>query len=235
MRAFIVDDELIWQHVFREILTGAEFEVVVFPDVVSALKALPDYRPQVILVDRWFGAGQPTGHNLVERARLLAPDVTILMMSSMAEKHQIIDAFRDGVDDFILRPIDRQTLLETIGNAVFRRQAKLNAAPKGRQHSPLSLNVEGRCASWYGQPLHLTPTEFRILQAIFQSSEAVDYADLYLAVRGKRIARSEAYQTLKKHITRLKEKFCAAVPEGKSPIASVRGYGLQFVWPQSET
>ncbi len=76
-----------------------------------------------------------------------------------------------------------------------------------------------------GQPVPLTPTEFRIIAHLARRpGRVVSHADLFREVHGYEASEQEAKDILKVHIWRLRNKLTAAGSDGDL-IVNVRGFG----------
>jgi len=92
----------------------------------------------------------------------------------------------------------------------------------------LLLDRQRQTVTRRGEPLDLTPTEFRLLQALMEAAgRPLSYAELAQAVYGLALEPIEARDALSTHIWRLRRKL-GDTPEGKPYIVNVRGVGYRF-------
>jgi two-component system response regulator PrrA len=187
--------------------------------------------PDAVLIDFRFDNG-PNGLSLARQIHAVRPSAAVVMTSCYADKDDIIEAFRNGIDDFLLKPVNAKTLVQHLGDAVIERRTKHPANVVERQLGELRLNPNTREAWWHGQPLNLTKTEFTLLvQITALPGQLYNYAELYAACTGDHIDPSLAAKKLKTHVFNLKHKLQTA-SNAPCPINSTRGEGLSW---QSES
>ena len=168
--------------------------------------------------------GQPL--SLARRIHAVYPSAAVLMMSCYAEKEDIIEIFRNGVDDFLLKPVEIRELNQRLGDAVIERRSKYLLDSVERQLGALKLFPETRQAWWHGNPLALTKTQFTLLTRLTaQPGHVFNYADLYATCTGAHIDPAEAAKRLKTHLHNLKVQFKKVSP-APCPIVSRRGEGV---------
>ncbi len=106
---------------------------------------------------------------------------------------------------------------------------KPSARPRFLQARGLLLDREQHTVVRQGQPLHLTPTEFRLLACLMErANELVTFRRLAEELHGRASEEWEARQTLSTHLWRLRRKVGIG-PDEKPYIVNVRGRGYKFV------
>lgn len=140
-RVLIVDDEPDIVETLSRVLRKrfeAEVEVVGAPDGLAALDRLRQGGIDVILTD--FRMPQMNGLDLLERTKTIAPLAVRIMMTAYPDVDLAVRAINDeSVIRFLVKPIDRQKILETIQAAldgIRAREARdkliADSAPGGR-------------------------------------------------------------------------------------------------------
>ena len=115
----VVDDEAAVAKVTGALLEQAGYRVTVETSPEQALQRLSSERVDVVLTDlRMPGMD---GLTLLRRVRQLQPDVPVVMLTAHATVTSAIEALRAGAADFMLKPVDRDELVFTIGKAAARR------------------------------------------------------------------------------------------------------------------
>jgi DNA-binding response OmpR family regulator len=233
MRILYVEDDLKLQLQIVKLLRHEKHEVFHFADVVSALKFVRENQPDVLLCDYRL-EGSVNGLALAKQVRQLYPACTIVMISFFTTTENVIEALEMEVDAYIQRPVPFPDLLDKLYAAVERRRSKYPLRTPQIVLGPLTIDESGRSATWYGQRLDLTPTEYALLaQLVSRPGYVFTPVDLCAAVRGVRFERQEARQLLKPHLSALRAKL---TQDGKypQPIRNIRGQGYQWLLSDNE-
>ena len=109
----IVEDDPVSREVVAHLLRRREYQVVETADGREALELLS---PEVkIVVAEWM---MPNLDGLELCRRLKSPDLAgyryVIMVTSKAEKEDIVEALEAGADDYIIKPVDHDELLARI-------------------------------------------------------------------------------------------------------------------------
>jgi two-component system KDP operon response regulator KdpE len=96
------------------------------------------------------------------RSRLTVP---ILVLSARTQEAQKIAALDAGADDYLTKPFGVGELLARV-RAMLRRAAANPPPPAQLQVGDLLLDREAHRLQVRGQPVHLTPLEFRLLERL---------------------------------------------------------------------
>jgi DNA-binding response OmpR family regulator len=133
-------------------------------------RKLVDDPPDVI-----FLSAMLLGDNLLELIREIrkAWGTLVMVLGSGEKESDIIEALEAGADDYIPIPI-RESLLVARVSAALRRVGMVSTekAPT-LTCGDLVIDPEGHEAQLNGEPLYLTPTEFRLLVHLAQNQERV--------------------------------------------------------------
>ncbi len=228
MRVFYVEDDLNAQDFVRKVLQAHDYDVETFLRVRDLLKALRQREPDVILIDYKL-PDSPDGLVLARQIRRDYPHIAIIMVSQYAEREDIVEAFRLGVDNFILKPIEARELVRCIGDAILNREVEATSTDVGlRRLGPLDQDLSGHTATWYGQPLRLTRAEFTILALLTSRPGRVfNYAELYALNKGEHLTPAQARSKLRTHITNLRRKL---EQETRYPPAIHNVRSMGFKW-----
>jgi two-component system response regulator MprA len=148
--------------------------------------------------------------------------VPVLMLSARDAVADRIAGLTAGADDYLTKPFDLDELVTRL-LALRRRVRRTEAPADARRYGDLSLNSRTWTATRNERDLGLTPTEFRLLEALLQSPEVVcKREDLLRSVWGSSWIES-ASSSLEVHIANLRQKL---EKQGESRlIHTVRGIG----------
>ncbi len=109
----IVEDDPVSREVVAHLLRRREYQVIEAADGREALELLS---PEVkIVVADWM---MPNLDGLELCRRLKSPDLAgyryVIMVTSKAEKEDIVEALEAGADDYVIKPVDHDELLARI-------------------------------------------------------------------------------------------------------------------------
>lgn len=121
----VVDDNIDNLTLTQILLEGEGFEVRLAEDAETALQALQNYRPRLILMDIQLPGMD--GLELTRRLRQDAAlrDVIIVALSAYAMKGDEDSARAAGCDGYITKPIDTRTFAGTVRGYLQRRHPGL--------------------------------------------------------------------------------------------------------------
>jgi DNA-binding response OmpR family regulator len=178
-----------------------------------------------------------SGIEALRRIRMTSR-VPVLMLTARGDNIDRIVGLDMGADDYVPKPCTPGELVARI-RAILRRtegrtdgRELASAAPADRsarqvQAGPLALSPGSRSATWQGQPLELTGTEFTLLEVLArQAGQLVSKHDISLQAFGQPLARFD--RRIDVHISSIRQKL-GLRDDGQSWIQSVRGRGYQLL------
>ncbi len=227
--ALVIDDEPLSLDFLAEATDLAGYKSVRFPDPLTALRYLGRYKATINLILIDYRLPGIDGLTFAQRARGMSPSCPLVLISNYAQIQDVERGYEVGVDDFIVRPIDKNELVGRLGKAVERRK-KLSEhlVDKSEQVlKKLNFDPKKRAIDWFGKRIALTPRELQIIQCLTaEPGRYYRYPDIYLAVYGLSISVPEARAMLIPMIRRLRAK----LEEGGLPrvIEGKRLSGLRW-------
>ena len=222
-RILIVDDEPAIREMVAYALRKADYEPVHAGDSREAQVAITEKVPDLILLD-WMLPGS-SGLELARRWRKdeLTRDVPIIMLTARGEENDRVSGLESGVDDYVVKPFSARELLARI-RAVMRR------ARDDEDDGSVAvgaLRIDGAAHRVYAndQPLHLGPTEYRLLHFFMTHADRVyTRTQLLDHVWGGNVYVEE--RTVDVHIRRLRKALEPFALDGM--VQTVRGAGYRF-------
>ncbi|HEX9204753.1 MAG TPA: sigma-54 dependent transcriptional regulator [Candidatus Deferrimicrobiaceae bacterium] len=112
---YIVDDEESVREGVRIALEPA-YRVRTFPDAESALAAVQEETPDLILMD--IGLPGMCGIDGIRAVKALRPEVVIVVITAYEDVQTVIQAMKAGAVDYVVKPLHVETLETTIGIAL---------------------------------------------------------------------------------------------------------------------
>ncbi|MCB4823894.1 phosphate regulon transcriptional regulator PhoB [Roseicella aerolata] len=219
----VVEDEIPLLTLLRYNLEKQGFRVEEAADGEEALVRVAEAKPDLVLLD-WM-LPQLSGLEVCRqlRRRPATRDLPIIMVTARTEQQDTVRALDTGADDYISKPFAMDGLLARI-RALLRRSGSL--ATRGMlTFRDLTMDQDAHRVSRNGRPLHLGPTEYRLLEFLMQHPGRVFSREQLLdAVWGRDIHVEP--RTVDVHIRRLRK---AINGEGElDVIRTVRsaGYAL---------
>jgi two-component system phosphate regulon response regulator PhoB len=226
MRAhvLVVDPDPFVRQLLELNLTRAGHRADLCPDAESALVAIADDVPDMLLLE-WDLPGQ-SGEALIRRlhAQARTHDMAIIMVSARAGEHDKILALEAGADDYLTKPFNPRELLARM-QAVLRRRVP-HVSVDTVQMAGLRLDPHTQRVVAGTRQVALGPVEFRLLNFLMHHPERVHTRSQLLdQVWGRHAVLDE--RTVDAHVGRLRH---ALQPSGhQERIETVRGTGYRFV------
>lgn len=222
-KILVVEDEAPIREMLRFALERAELSVEQAVDAAEARIAIANVRPDLILLD-WMLPGM-SGIDFARelKSSAQARDIPVIMVTARSEEEDRIRGLNIGCDDYVSKPFSLPELIARI-SAVLRR-----SVPGGEEEQILIANLQVDAASQRvtvaGQPVHLGPTEYRLLHFLASHPERVYTREQVLdRVWGQNVYVEE--RTVDVHIRRLRR---ALEPfDCDEMIQTVRGTGYRF-------
>jgi two-component system KDP operon response regulator KdpE len=225
LRILVVDDDPAMVGAITALVGTEGHQVITAYDGLTAVKRFREEHPDLVLLD--LAMPGPDGFNVAGQMRAVGP-APILVVSGESGEAAKVRALGLGADDYLTKPFGKAELLARIA-AVMRRVDR-SGGPGSTGGGPLTagdLVLEpGRHEARVGdQSLTLTPTEFRLLEALVRAGGDI-VPHLQLARAGWPAETDPDLLWLKPHLARLRSKVAA---EGGPQVVAVRGVGYRIV------
>ena len=227
-RVLVIDDETELRTLLGRILERSGFEVTSAPDGPTALRMLYADRPDVVVLDVTMPGMD--GWEVLERIRDLT-DVPVLMLSGRGDELEKVRGLRLGADDYVAKPFGRQEVVARVEALMRRRRgAEPDARPELYDDGMVAVDAATRTVHVAGEPVELTPLEFRLLSAFVRNAGRV-LSHQELGEHGwPGGAHPPSRDQIKVYIGYLRRKL--AVPGGPEVgIETRRGHGYRYVPP----
>ena len=131
-RILIVDDDKDILDSLRDVIElETDSELKVASDIFTARKIADRFHPDIALVD--IKLGKSIGISLIPILREINPDVVCIMMTAYRDTEYAIKALRSGADDYLLKPLDPEALLELLEKH-FRKQQLVKAGREAEHY-----------------------------------------------------------------------------------------------------
>lgn len=173
-KVLVVEDDAGIRNVMVAVLSTNRYEVLTAASGREADTLIRSHCPDLVLLD--LGLPDLDGLELIQRVRSWSgmPIVVVSARSQEADKVAALDA---GADDYIVKPFGAEELLARIRTALrHARSAGVlgEAALTGRLRvGGLEIDYDKRQVTVDGQPVHLTPNEYKILALLGKNTGRV--------------------------------------------------------------
>ena len=221
-RVLVVDDEPHIRAVLRGYLEADGFAVVEAADGETAVQAVRDERPDVVLLDVMLPGID--GLETLRQVRAFS-DVYVVLVTARAEEVDKLVGLGVGADDYVTKPFSPREVTARV-KAVLRRERRQSSADD-LHFDGLTIDPAGRVVSRHDREVALSTLEFDLLTALAEAPGRVfSRQQLLERVWGYDFFGDE--RVVDVHIRSLRARLGddAGNPE---LIATVRGVGYKFV------
>jgi two-component system KDP operon response regulator KdpE len=168
--ALLVEDEPQIRRFVRSSLEGEGWQVVESETMKRGLIDAGTRKPDLIILD--LGLPDGDGVDFIVDVRKWST-VPIIVLSARANETDKIDALDAGADDYLTKPFGVGELLARVRSAL-RRVRQTGAGAAGVvQFGEVKVDLQARLVTKASQPVHLTPTEYRLLTVLVKNAGRV--------------------------------------------------------------
>jgi two-component system KDP operon response regulator KdpE len=223
MKVLAVDDEPQILRALRASLVARGHEVVTAPNGETALDILATSDP-VDLVVLDLGLPGIDGVEVIRRMRSWS-EVPVIVLSVRDAQGDKVAALDAGADDYLTKPFAMEELLARM-RAVLRRKGSGEPEPSVVKAGDLEVDLARRLVTRAGSPVHLTPTEFALLeQFVSNPGKLLTHRFLLQKVWGGAYTAESHY--LRVYVAGLRKKL---EPDPASPSLLLTEPGVGYRW-----
>jgi DNA-binding response OmpR family regulator len=217
----VIEDEDDLRGALELTLSRGRLRPVLRSDGRSGLKALYDVRPDAVVLD--IGLPDLDGWDVLERIRDVS-DVPVLLLTARNLEFEKVRGLQAGADDYLTKPFGNAELVARLHALVRRAHAEhLPEDALVDEPSGLRMDIRGRQVTVDGEPVSVTPLEWRLLMALVQNKRQVLSPEQLLQLAWNDPVGVNR-ERVKFAILRLRRKLGRA---GRQ-IENVRGFGYRF-------
>jgi two-component system phosphate regulon response regulator PhoB len=227
-RVLVVEDEPDIAALIAYQLTREGYRVETTSNGTEALRSVGREVPDLLVLDRMLPG--ISGDEVLKsiRSESATRTLPVLVLTAKREQEDRIEGFELGADDYLTKPFSPRELVLRV-HSILRRVTEHGIESGGRifRVGPLVMDVGAHQVTMDGEDLNLTPTEFRLLQALMERrgrtqsrKQLLERAwDVESDVSGRIHTR-----TVDMHVRRLRAKLG---PAGDW-VETVRGFGYRL-------
>jgi DNA-binding response OmpR family regulator len=219
----IVEDNRETASLLGAYLEREGFDTVVAANGRQALELAEQHDPVFLILDLMLP--HVDGWEVCRQLRRTS-DVPILILSARGETHERIRGLTLGADDYVVKPFSPGELMARVNNIL--RRVRPDSPDKGKRLSRLELVLDlgKRQVTLRGREVSLTPSEYKLLEALMTSAGRIFLrGELleHLYPHGEAVTE----RVVDVHIGKLRQKI-EDDPARPSYILTSRGLGYRF-------
>lgn len=228
----VVEDEAEIRELISIHLLRHQFQVVAVVTAEEASAVIKQKNFDLMIVD-WM-LPQMSGLDFIKHVKRQHLQMPILMLTAKAEAPDIVSGLESGADDYLTKPFDPQILIARAKALLRRTEWQQNSNGGKANESRMVLGELVLDCDTYeviaaSEKLHLTPSEFKLLQTLVKSAgKVLSREHLIDQVQGEGI--SVVGRTIDTHVFGLRKKLGPC----SDYIETIRGIGYRIKAPHDK-
>lgn len=191
-------------------------------DGMAALEMIRTTNPQLVILD--VNMPRLDGFEVLKRMRESSVETPVIMLTARHERTDAVRGLSLGADDYVKKPFGLEELLLRVKAVLRRIQVE---SPKTLSCGSIVLDPVLHEVSKNGEPVDLSPTEYRLLECFLENKNRVLTKEHLLRVVWGIDFESET-TVVETFVSYLRKKLA---PEIKESLKTVRGVGFKLVDP----
>ncbi len=223
-KVLVVDDDVELLGLVKMWLQNTGYDAVTAEDGAAGMRRVYSSRPDLVLLD--INMPQMDGWELCRRIRDMS-DIPVIIVTINGQKTDRLRGFSVGADDYVTKPFDFPELMARVGAVLRRANTSRQEGKLGTfQHGPLEVDWRSHQVYIKGQPVKLSPTEFRLLSCLVNNRGwVVTHEELLRKAWGPHYIGDKSF--VKLYIRYLRQKI-EEEPGNPRLILTERGIGYRF-------
>ena len=218
----VVDDEPQIRRALRTSLEAHGWEVATVGTGEEGVLGAAEMSPDLLLLD--LGLPDMDGTTVIARIRAFS-DVPFIVLSVREGQPDKVAALDAGADDYVTKPFGMEELLARARAAV-RRVQPGDPAPAVMRYGDLEIDLARRLVTTDGEQIHLTPTEYGLLEALVSNpGKLLTHQWLLRKVWGQGYGTETTY--LRTYVRALRKKLG---DDAQAPAMIITEPGVGYRW-----
>lgn len=220
-KLLIVEDEVDLAEQLRDWFLREKYVVDLVHDGNQALNSLEAFQYDAIILD-WMIPG-PDGISILKQFRQGGGKTPVVMLSARSRLEDLEIGLDTGSDYYVRKPVSLRELSASVRAAVRRGESRTPGAVI--ELGAMTLDATARTFYIDGQPVHLEPREFNLLEFLLRHPNQVFAYDALI----DRVWPSDSLisrEAVRTYIKALRKKMNSSGRD--SIIKNVRGYGYKL-------
>ena len=161
--ALLVEDEPQIRRFVRMALEAEDWQVFEAETIKRGLIDAGTRKPNLIVLD--LGLPDGDGVDFIVDLRKWS-QVPVIVLSARGDESDKIRALDAGADDYLTKPFGVGELLARVRVALRRRLQVAGQADHCLEFGDVRIDMQARLVTRGGEPVHMTPTEYRLLAVL---------------------------------------------------------------------
>ena len=201
----IIEDEPHIGENYRDAFIKRGFKVALYCDKDSALSAMSNRLPDLVLIDLGLGSDADAGFDICQQLRARSKTLPIVFLTARDSEIDEISGLRLGADDYLSKDIKIEHVIVRV-TALLRRVEAYSELDQKRADvlkGDLCINEDCMRVKWKEQVLDVSVTEFWMIKALSDRPGHVKSKDALMTAANLHCEDN----TITSHIRRIRNKF----------------------------
>ncbi len=226
----LIDDDIELCNLLGEYLAAEGFQYTQVHDGQAALDITGKQHFDLIILDVMLP--QRSGFDVLKTLRV-SDQTPVIMLTAKGDTVDRVIGLEIGADDYLAKPCDPRELVARI-RALLRRTAQLqnNNSPEKLASGKIILHLGTRSASWDGQDVNLTGTEFSVLEILVRrAGQVISKDEMTEQALNRKLTPYD--RSIDVHVSNIRKKISQAGCQ-RELIINVRGAGYMLTLADAE-
>ncbi len=193
--------------IVKEYLEQKNFKVTLYGTIGEVREALEMHVPGLVLLDWNMPDGR--GDGLCRWIRNRWRELPVIFLTVRGDSHDIVAGFRNGADDYVVKPFALEVLYSRI-QALLRRTG--NIAGQYLSCAGITMDLNCRTVSCHGEEISLSAAEYQLLLYLMQNKGKTVTREKILGqvwdVKGSYVNDNTLTVTMKRLRDKLRQPSC---------------------------
>lgn len=227
-KILVINDDIMVLQSFKHALETADYQVFTATSGQEGMDLAWQKSPNLVVLE--LDIPLMDGFETCRRLRELGIQ-SILVTGKQHDERSVVKALEMGADDYLRQPVDMPILLAKIRTLMRRNNQHTSHAVSVYNDGELMIDLDRRRVEMRGEPVKLTPTEFRLLAILLRrAGRVVAHEELIKEVWGT--DKDVGLGSLKLYIHYLRQKI-EDRPRKPRYLVAEWGIGYRFREPKT--
>lgn len=219
----VVEDDENILNLLSAYLQSAGYQVKTASNGVQGLEAALEHTFDICVLDVMLPG--KSGTEIASELRAAGCATPIVFLTALGAETDVLNGFGVGADDYMVKPFSPRILLVRLEAILKRSHDSPVSNPQITTQGTIQLDNTQPVCRVEGEPVELTPHEYRILRKLINHPDRVfERCSLISSIYGNEHAISP--KAIDVHVHHLR---CKLGEDAGAMIQTVRGFGYKFV------